>query len=130
MLLHPFVRAFTDHNSCAILFVRGFQPRAKINAVSDNSIIESICTTHVSYDDFSRIDADTHVQDGFPFVAPEIMHSREGILHLNCSSACEEGMIGLRNGSAPKCHDGVSFILVESPVIVEDDHCHHAEIFV
>ncbi len=116
-ILDRLARPVADQNADAILLGDPLKPRSQIHRIPHDSIGLAYRRSHVAYGHFARIDA--HADPDFrPALRRKgLVDGRQGGLHLHGRDDSLPGMLGVGHGGAPKGHDGVPDIFIQSTAV-------------
>ena len=126
--LNMLMRKFADNDVRAVFFIEALQPRAKIDVIAHDRVIEAFFRSHVANGHCAGIDADADVDDRLALPLPYLLKFPQAGHHIQRAGAGANRMIRLFHRRSVNRHNRISHIFVKRSVIFQDDFRHLSQI--
>ena len=127
---HLLVGGFADHITGAVELVGAFQAGGQVDLIAQHGIIEHLARAHVAHDHVAGVDPHPAAQHRPSLAPPNPGELLEAVLHLQRGMAGIGRMVIVIYRRAEFRHDRIPFVLIDDPIILQDELSHLAEILI
>ncbi len=123
-ILDGIVGALVDDNMGAVVFVQALEARREIDGVAKRGVAVAQRRAHVANASDTSVEAYADVETRLAFGFPLFLQLADALHHIQRRFAGAIGVARLLERCAPEGHHGVTDVLVERAVAIENDTRH------